>query len=166
MSVCGEPIAGAGNVEMRPRRLVDEALQQLRGGDRAAVAAAGVLHVGELRIDHLVVFGPERHAPHPLAGLLAGLRQPLGELVVVGEQAGIFLPERDDDRAGQRREIDHEFRLEALVDVVQHVGQHEPAFGVGVDDLDGLPRHGVDDVARPLRLAVGMFSTRPIAPTR
>ena len=41
----------------------------------------------------------------------------------------------------ERREIDHEFRLEALVDVVQHVGEHEAAFGVGVDDLDGLARH-------------------------
>ena len=67
----------------------------------------------------------------------------------------MFVPERDDDRAGQRREIDHEFRLEALVDVVQHVGEHEPAFGVGVDDLDRLARHRGDDVARPLRLAVG-----------
>ena len=38
---------------------------------------------------------------------------------------------------------------------MQHVGKHEAAFGVGVDDLDGLARHGLDDVAGPLRLAVG-----------
>ena len=64
------------------------------------------------------------------------------------------MPERDDDGAGQRREIDHELGLEALVHVMQHVGEHEPALGVGVDDLDGLAGHRVDDVARALRLAV------------
>src|SRR5262249_28286214 len=62
---------GAGDVEMRPRRLVDEALQELRRGDRAAVAAAGILHVGELRVDHLVEFPAEPHSAHPPAGLLA-----------------------------------------------------------------------------------------------
>ena len=90
MSVCGDPIAGAGDVEMRPRRFVDEALQELCRGDRARVAAAGILHVGEFGIDQLVVFGPERHAPDPLAGGLAGLGQALGQLVVVGEQSGVF----------------------------------------------------------------------------
>lgn len=41
--------AGAGDVEMRPRRLVgDEALDELRRGDGATPArTAGVLHVGE-----------------------------------------------------------------------------------------------------------------------
>src|SRR5215471_10449009 len=61
---------GSSDVEMRPMRLADEALQQLRGGDRAAEAAAGILHVGELGIDHLVVFGPKWHPPDPLAGSL------------------------------------------------------------------------------------------------
>src|SRR6187431_2170899 len=79
---------------MRPRRLVDEPLQELRRRDRAAITAAGILHVGEFRIDHLVVFRRERHAPDLLAGGRAGLGQPLGQPVVVGEQAGIFLPER------------------------------------------------------------------------
>src|SRR5215472_926659 len=35
--------AGAGDIEMRPRRLVDKALQQLRSRDRAAMAATGIL---------------------------------------------------------------------------------------------------------------------------
>src|SRR4029079_7536257 len=59
---------GAGNVEMRPgRSFLDEALQELRGGDRAAPLAARVLHVGDFRVDHLVVFRPERQAPPFLA---------------------------------------------------------------------------------------------------
>src|SRR6185369_9694399 len=60
---------GAGDVEMRPGRAVDEALEELRRGDRAAMAAAGVFHVGELGIDQLVVFGAERQAPDLLAAL-------------------------------------------------------------------------------------------------
>ena len=76
------------------------------------------------------------------------------------------LAERDHDRAGQRRQIDHEFRLEALVAVPERVGQHEPALGVGVEDLDRLARHRGDDVAGALRIAVdGMFSTSPMMPT-
>src|SRR5260221_13573257 len=41
---------GSRDIEMCPWRVVDEALQELRGGDRTAVAGAGVLHVSELRI--------------------------------------------------------------------------------------------------------------------
>src|SRR6185437_5659311 len=59
---------GPRDIEMRPWRIVDETLQELRRRDRAAVAIAGVLHVGELRIDLLVIFRAERHAPDPLAG--------------------------------------------------------------------------------------------------
>src|SRR5690606_2288386 len=66
---------------------------------------------------------------------------------------GVFVPERDDDRAGQRGKIDHAFRLEAA-GVPDDVGEHEPPLGVGVDDLDGLPRHGLDDVTGTLRVAV------------
>jgi len=62
----------AGDIEMRPRRLVDEALKKLRGGDRAGMAAAGVFHVGEFGIDQLVVFRAER---------LAKAGQETGELV-------------------------------------------------------------------------------------
>ena len=44
---------------------------------------------------------------------------------------------------------------------MQHVGEHEAAFGIGIDDLDRLSRHGRDDVARPLRLAVGHILHQP-----
>src|SRR4051794_41461813 len=71
--------AGAGDVEMRPWRLVDKAQEKLCRGDRAGVAATDILHVGELRFDLLVIFGPERHPPQPLAAGEAGLEQSLGE---------------------------------------------------------------------------------------
>jgi len=40
----------------------------------------------------------------------------------------------------------------------EHVGQHQTAFGVGVDDLDGLAGHRRHDIAWALRVAVGRFS--------
>src|SRR3979490_1211434 len=53
------------SIELRPWCVIDETLQELRGGDRAAVAGAGVLHIRKPRIDLLVVFRSERHAPDP-----------------------------------------------------------------------------------------------------
>ena len=93
-----------------------------------------------------------RHTRSMVAG--PGLGEPVAQPVVVAEHPGIFLAERHDDGAGQRRQIDHEVRLVLGVDVVQHVGQHEAALGVGVDDLDGLAVHRLDDVARALGVAV------------
>src|SRR3954447_17488879 len=51
---------GPRNVEMRPGRIVDEALQELRRRDRAGMAAPGIFHIGELGIDDLVVGRPQR----------------------------------------------------------------------------------------------------------
>src|SRR6478609_8831117 len=142
----------ASDVEMRPRGAVlDEALQELRGRNRPAPLSAGVLHVGDFRVDHLVVFRSERQTPQSLAGDVAGVDQPLRKLVVVAEQASMLLAERDHHRAGQRREIDDRLRLEALLRVPKTIGKHHATFGVGVEHLDGLPRHRSDDVARTLR---------------
>src|SRR5690606_11370025 len=61
--VCWRTHGRSGNVEMRPRGLTDKALEELCRRDRSAVTASAVLHIGEFRIDHLVVFGAERQAP-------------------------------------------------------------------------------------------------------
>ena len=54
-------------------------------------------------------------------------------------------PERDDHRAGERREVDEP--LGALGDgVAEAVGQHQPSLGVGVVDLDRLAVGRRDDV--------------------
>jgi len=79
---------------------LDETLQELGGGDRTAVAGAGVFHVGELRIDLLVVFRSQRHAPDALACRKSDLHQTLGQFVIVGEQARIFGAKCDHDGAG------------------------------------------------------------------
>ncbi len=50
--------------------------------------------------------------------------------------------------------VDHEARLEPLLDIPEHIGQHEPPFGIGIDDLDGLAGQRLDDIARPLGIAI------------
>ncbi len=65
----------------------------------------------------------------------------------------MLLAERDHDRAGQRGEIDHRFRLEALLHVPKAIAEHHAALGVGVEHLDGLTGHRLDHVARTHRAA-------------
>src|SRR3546814_16032612 len=82
------------------------------------------------------------YTPFPYTTLFRSgelLRQP----VVVAEQAGVLVAEGDDDGAGQRRQVDDQLRLEVLLGVPQRVAQHEAAFRVGVEHLDGLARHEI-----------------------
>src|ERR1700744_3413555 len=82
------------DIEMGPGlTLLDEALEELRRGDRAAIGAADILHVRDLRLDRFVVAGPERHPPHRLARDLAGFGQARREFIVVGEKTGILAAE-------------------------------------------------------------------------
>src|SRR5262245_55311940 len=73
--------SSACDVEMSPgRSVLDEALEKLCGRDRAAPFATGVLHVGDLRVDHLVVFRSKRQPPKSLACHLASIEQAAGKL--------------------------------------------------------------------------------------
>src|ERR1700683_3595168 len=134
----------AGNVDRRPRGVSDESLYELRGSDRSAVTPPGILHVGEFGINHLVVSRAERHAPDLLARNLARRGESLGELVIIGKESSHLGAERDNDGAGQRGTVEDRSRGISLLRVPERVGKNEPSFGVRVDDLDRLARHGGD----------------------
>ena len=88
----------------------------------------------------------QRQPPAELAGRGACSLDLCEPGVVVREQARVRRAERDDDRAGQRREVDDP--LGALLHGVgEGVGEDEAALGVGVVDLDRLAVHRGDDVA-------------------
>ena len=124
------------NVEMQPGWRVDEAAQEQRGGDGAAMAAgADIVEVGHLGIEHRLVRPPQRHAPHRIVLGGAVAHEFGGQRVVVGEERRHVGPERDARGAGQRGEIDDQLRL-VLVGQRQRVGEDQPAFGVGIADLD------------------------------
>jgi hypothetical protein len=72
----------------------------------------------------------------------------------LANKVGVFLPERSDDCAGQGGEIDHELGLEMLVDVVEHIREHErPSASVLMISI--VAPTSWFDIARTLRPAVG-----------
>ena len=100
-------VRGAGDVEVRPRAPVDEALEELRRGDRARLAALdGVRDVGVAALDEVGVLVVQRQAPDELAGRARRRRDLGGPGVVVADEARVRRAERDDDRAGERRDVD------------------------------------------------------------
>ena len=58
----------AGDVEVNPGRVFGKDVKEFSGGDGSAVAAAGVLDVADVGLDHLGVFLAQGHAPELFAG--------------------------------------------------------------------------------------------------
>ena len=101
------------DVDVDPRGVADELLEEQAGRERAAPALAGVAHVGDLGLELLGEPGGQRQPPHVLAGAGGG-REPLGgERLVVAHHARGVRPERDHARAGQRREVEDRVGLRA-----------------------------------------------------
>ncbi len=134
---------------MQPGFRGDEPAQEQRRGDGAALAAgADIVEIGDFRIEHLIVRPPQRQPPHRIVLGGARARQFGGERIVVGEERRHIGPERDARGAGERGEIDDQRRL-VLVGQRERVGEHQPAFGVGIADLDRDALARFVDVARP-----------------
>src|SRR6266446_1431428 len=71
-------VGGPGDVEVDPRKAVDELAQEPRARDRAGGASARILHVGYVGLEQLAVLIPQRQRPAALAGALARIAH-LGE---------------------------------------------------------------------------------------
>ena len=123
---------------MYPRAVVlDEALQEARPEDvvHAGVAAA-LLDVGELALQRLVIVLVHGERPDPFSALYPRLDHHGQKVGLVGENAAVRLADGIDAGAGQCGVVDDQFRFVARGQR-QGVGQHHPAFGIGVHDLDG-----------------------------
>ena len=146
---------GGRDVEVNPWSFVDEFFEEHGGGRGSAVAAAGAVHdVGDLGFDLVAVVVGGGHAPELFAGDGECVEEALGGGVVVGEEAGVDLAEGGADGSGEGGGVEEVGGAEGL-GVVEAVGEDEAAFGVGVDDFDGLAGHGGDDVAGLVGAAVG-----------
>src|SRR5205814_7645684 len=86
-----------GDVEVRPRHLPDEVLQEQRRVDRATEAASRILQGGDRALDQLFHLRGKRHPPEGLAGPPRAGEQFARELLVVAEEAGGPGTERDQD---------------------------------------------------------------------
>ena len=62
-------------------------------------------------------------------------------------------PQRNHNRARQRRRID-QVRRAQLLRVGDAVGQYKPPFRIGIDHVDGFSRHRRHHIARLVGLAV------------
>ena len=81
-------VGGAGDVEVGPRALAREGLQEGGGQDRGGLAVVGgVLQVGEGRVVVAVVALVERQAPGVVAARLGGRLDLGAPLLVVPEEA-------------------------------------------------------------------------------
>src|SRR4029077_12211355 len=118
---------GAGDVEVQPRGVFGELFQEHGGGDGATPAAAGVHDVGNAALDDVFVFFVEGHAPEFLSGFVFGFAEAGVELIVVGEDARVYVAERDDHGAGERGAID-QVSAAQLAGVEEAVGEDEAAF--------------------------------------
>ncbi len=126
---------------MHPRGTSDELLKELGGGNRAAGATfAHIANVGHLAVDQLAivgqaVIGEHRQLPNRFAAVAPQSHDLIAPTLIVGHCAGHVVAERHDTRAGECRQIDNALRA-AAHSHVEHVGQHESSFGVGVLHLD------------------------------
>jgi fluoroacetyl-CoA thioesterase len=144
----------AGDVEVRPPDPVrDEAVQEQRTEDGPGSLPSPTLrrsaNVPSTRLPYSSIASGSCHSGSPFA---TAPRDELGgERVVVRHHPTDEVPERDDDRAGERRDVDDGVRTE-LDGVRETVAEDEASLRVGVHDLDGRAVAHADDVADALRV--------------
>src|SRR3954451_9320856 len=98
---------GAGDVEVRPRDVADEALEELRRGDRRrAPVLDRVQDVAVPALDEVGVLGVQWQPPEDLAGPRSGRGALLAPRVPAAHHARVYAPERGRHRSGQRRKVD------------------------------------------------------------
>ena len=146
---------GAGDVQVNPRNIVDEALQELGGGDGAGFAAADVLHVGKVGIDHLVVRLAQRHTPDGFARGFTGSSdsRSLSSSLLENRPACSLPSAMRMAPVSVARSIMNCGLNRSCVYQRASASTSRPSASV-FKHLDGLSGHGGDDVARALGLAV------------
>ena len=145
---------------MRPGVLAPEALQKLGRGDGSTGSASHIGHIGKFGFESLGIGFVQGHAPAQITTGLARIEQGLAQGVVVGVEAGTDMSQSNHAGARQSGNVHHGTRLEAL-GIGHGITQHQAAFCVGVEDLDGLPAHAGDHITGLGGLAVWhVFSGR------
>ncbi len=129
---------GPRDVDVHPGNVADELLQEQPGRERAAPALAGVLEVGDLRLELLAraaaaaasATSPRPRAPPRPGTRTASASSLLMTPAVCGPSATMQAPvsvAKSSTASGLKPQPEAE-----------RVGEREPSFGVGVVDLDGL----------------------------
>src|SRR6185369_6170708 len=120
---------GTGNIQMGPACAADKLFQEPAGGNTAAVAAPGVLQIGDIALHDLSVAVPQRQLPDPLSAALSGPLQGIHQPPVIAHQAAGLMPQGDNAGSGQGGKVDHNRRL-VLPGEMQGVAQDQTALGI------------------------------------
>ncbi len=138
---------------MKPRlRRFDKALEKQRAGDRAGERTRRrIVDVRDLGIEHGVVRRPQRHAPQRIV-LFRSVTQHVGrDSLVVGVERHKLRPDRDARRPCQGAHVDQKVRR-FLVRDGQRISENEPAFRIGIADLDRQALARRIDIERTKRI--------------
>ncbi|BDZ46809.1 hypothetical protein GCM10025866_27180 [Naasia aerilata] len=140
---------------MRPRdrgavgALPDEVLEEHRGEQHPGrgVARLRVRDVRDVGVEDGAELAGQRHPPHQLVGRLSRREEAVHRLIVAHDR-DVAGAECDGRRAREGRDVDDGVGL-LLARGDEAVREHEPALGVGVEHLDGLPAADGEHVVRP-----------------
>ena len=99
--------SGTCDIEMRPAGVAHEMLEEERRRDRSCASSPDVLDVRVPRADMIFVLLKQGELPVILTDLLAMIDDRVDQLLVVTHDAGDAWSERDNTRAGQRRQINN-----------------------------------------------------------
>ena len=132
---------------MRPVVFFREPRQETCRRDAASGATGNVSEIGEIAGEPFLIVLPHRELPCAVERILSRHEQCAGQCFVVAEKPACDVPQRDYHGTGQCRDVDHGRGLIPFR-IGQRIGQNKPAFGIGVQDLDGLPGHAGDNVTR------------------
>ena len=134
---------------MHPGRAVHELGQKEGRADGASLASAAVLHVGDIALDQVFVLIEHGQFPESLAGLFPGVDGLLDQFIVVAHDSRAGFAQGGHHGSRQSRHV-HQPGDALLPGVTQGVGQHQAAFGVGVDHFYRLSVHGPNYVSGTL----------------
>ena len=137
---------GTRYVEVGPVVLCGVAGQEAGCGDTACGPAADVGHVGEVGLELFLVIVPKRHGPGAVPGFVSRRDQFARKAFIVGVKPAGHMSECDHAGAGECGDVHDGCGLKAFR-VGQRVAKYQPAFGIGVEDLDGLPREARHHIA-------------------
>ena len=140
-------LGGAGDVDVRPRRVADELGEEQRGGDRPGVGAAEVAQVGDRRVELACGSGCSSGSCQTGSSVAVG-RRPTWSTSAASLP---ITPATCVPSARMQAPVSVAMSTIASTPLLggqhQRVGHHQPALGVGVDDLDGRAAADRDHVA-------------------
>ena len=132
---------------MRPFEPLGKLAQECRSRNGTTLAPTYIREIREVALQLIAVLIGEGHMPCPVIRAYTCLHEIMYEVFVIAHGARVMMPECNDARTGQCRNIDDGGGIEAPR-VVKRVTEDEPAFRIGVENLDCHAGSARGDVAR------------------